>query len=445
MKSIGLALAAVFAAALISAPLGASAAAAKTDPYSKEQIAAGMKDGPAAVQTAGLPCTIADAAYLGEGTAKNPDDPKGKDVKVKSYEVACQQGMGYILQNYEGIPPKIYDCVSLSESPSACRLPENGDTKKQLAGVVAASGRTCAIDNARALGATKTGERFFEVGCAGGLGFILKVAAPTSSTPPTAVDCAQQIGTQLECKFTTAAQIDAANTAAATALVAKSGKTCQLSKTRLIGELQSGDTAYEVACADGAGWILEAYSTGAFHAAINCANAGEACKLTDATKAQSAETGTYTTLAKAGGFPCNVSEYRYIGIDSAKNEVVELKCSNRPDGGLGFFPSDNGPGHVIDCVQAEAIQQSCKLSDPAAVYSKYTAALASKGRTTCKVSAARGMGKTADGNTFVETGCSDGLPGWVVSLTPGGQVSELLTCGQAKGVGVGCSLPGNVK
>jgi len=185
--------------------------------------------------------------------------------------------------------------------------------------------------------------------------------------------------------------------------------------------------------------------TGAFHAAINCANAGEACKLTDATKAQSAETGTYTRLAKASGFPCDVSEYRYIGVDSAKNEVVELKCSNRADGGFGFFPSDNSPGKVIDCVQIEAIQQSCKLTDPAAVFAKYTDALASKGRTTCKVSSARGMGKTASGDTFVETGCSDGLPGWVVSLTPAGQVNELLTCGQAKSAGVTCTLPGNVK
>ena len=217
MNRFGPAFAAIFTILAFSAPVAAFAAD-KPGPFSKDQISRGQKEAPAAVQAAGVPCTITDAAFMTEGTTKNPDDPKAKEVKVKNYEVACQEGMGYVVQSYEGLPPKIYDCVSLAESQS-CRLPENVDPKRLLAGLVSATGRTCAISNERAIGSNKTGERFYEVACTGGLGFLLKAPAPTSHDAPVAEDCAQLIGTNLECKFTTQAQIDASANSAASAAV----------------------------------------------------------------------------------------------------------------------------------------------------------------------------------------------------------------------------------
>jgi hypothetical protein len=447
MKFLALTIAALLAALALSAP-PAAYAAAKVEPYSKEQIAKGAKAAEV-VQSAGLPCTVTDAAFISEGEGKNPDDPKGKDLKVSSYEVACQQGMGYILQNYVGIPVKIYDCVSLAATPSPCRLPENTDPKKLLSSLVAASGRTCTVNNERALGATKAGDRFYEVGCAEGPGFILQASAPTSATPPKAEDCARAIGTNLECKFTTKEQIAAAMTARLTALVAASGKPCAITGSREVGADSSGVAYYEVACSSGLGYMM-AEKNGALVRAIDCANArplAGGCTLTDATKAESAESGTYSRLAAAGGYPCQVAKYRYIGLDNASNsEVVELQCSNRPDGAVALFPTNNkGPAKFYDCVAAGALGESCKLSDPAAVYAKYTAALAAKGKTTCKVSGAKWLGSTAAGDTYVETACADGLPGWVVAMTPAGSAAEVLTCGQAKSAGVSCSLPTNLK
>ncbi len=445
MRSFGFAIAALFAAAAFAAP-PAAFAADKAAPYSKDQITQGQKDAPAVVQGAGISCTVADAAFMGEGTGKNPDDPKGKDLKVKNYEVACQQGMGYVIQNYEGLAPKIYDCVSLADSQTSCRLPENTDPKKLLTGLVTAVGRTCTINNKRALGASKTGERFYEVGCAEGPGFVLKAPAPSSHDAPIVEDCAQVAGGNLACKFTTQAQIDAAANGAASALLAKSGKTCQLSKSRLIGPLQSGDTGYEVACQDGSGYVLTATATGEFHQAINCANTGDACKLTDATKAESGEAGTYTRLAKTGGYQCDVAKYRFIGMDTkSSSEVVELQCSNRPDGVVALFPTNNSPGKFLDCIQAGALGQSCKLTDPAQLYPKYTRELAAKGKKTCTVSGAKWLASTQEGNNFIETACSDGLPGWVLLTTPQGAVSEVRTCGELRGSGVACTLPGNTK
>jgi hypothetical protein len=440
MKPFGLALAAIFAAAVFAAPLAASAAD-KPAPYTKDQISQGMKEAPAVVQTAALPCTVVDAAFVGQSTGK---DDKGKDVKQSVYEVACKEGLGYGVVSPVGGAPKYYDCVALIGNASlSCKLPENADPKKALQPIVAQTGSQCMISDARYLGSKATGETFYEVGCGSAPGFLLETV---KGQPPKQIGCDQVASGPMACKFTTQAQIDAATNTAATALLAKSGKTCQLTKSRLIGTLQTGDTGYEVACQDGTGYVLTAEPSGAFHQAINCANTGDACKLTDATKAESAETGTYTRLAKASGYPCDVAKYRFIGMDQKSNsEVVELQCSNRPDGVIALFPTNNGPGKFLDCIQAGVLDQSCKLTDPALLYPKYTQELVAKGKKTCKVSGAKWLASTSDGSSYIETACSDGLPGWVLLTNPQGAVSEVHTCGELKASGVACTLPGNTK
>ncbi len=439
MKRIALAFAAVFAALAFGAPVTALAAD-KPAPFTKDQITQGMKEAPAVAQSAGLACTITNAGYLGASTTK---DDKGKEIKQSIYEVACQEGLGYALIAPVGGTPKFYDCVAMIGNVNlSCRLPQNADPKRGLQPLVAKVSSQCTISDARYLGSKPTGENFYEIGCGAAPGFILQTAANQS---PKTIGC-DTVSGALACKFTTQAQMDAAANAAAGDLLAKSGKTCQMTKSRAIGQLQSGDNAYEVACQDGNGYVLEALPSGQFHAAINCANVANSCKLTDATKTQTAEAGTYTRLAKAGGFQCDVSQYRFIGMDTKTNsEVVELQCTNRADGAVGVFPANNSAGKFYDCVAVGGLGQSCKLTDPAAIYPKYTQALTSKGKSTCKVSGAHWLGVTASGDNFVETACSDGLPGWVMSMAPGGSVNELLTCGQAKSAGVACTLPGNVR
>jgi hypothetical protein len=441
MKRFGLAIAALLAALAFGAPPSAFAAD-KPTPYTKEQITQGKKEAPAIAQAAGATCTITDAAYIGQSTAK---DDKGKDIKQSVYEVSCQEGLGYALIAPLAQTPKAYDCVALLGNTSlSCKLPENADPKKGLIPIVAQTGSQCTMSDARYLGSKPTGETYYEVGCGSEPGFLLQTA---HGVAPKVIGC-DQVSGAMACKFTNQAQLDAATKTKAAALLAKANQpTCQLSNARSIGELQNGDLAFEVACQSGTGFVLEAAANGDFKRAISCGNAGDACKLTDATKAESAEAGTYTHLATAGGFQCQVGKYRFIGIDNKTNsEVVELQCSNRPDGVIAAFPEDNkGPAKFYDCVQAGVLGQSCKLTDPSATFGKYTQALASKGKTTCKVSSAKWLGQTSAGESFIETGCSDGLPGWVIAQSTSGSVSELLSCGQAKASGVACTLPGNTK
>jgi hypothetical protein len=443
IRPLGLALFAAFA--LAATPLAVYAAEpapaidTKIDP---DHHAQGKKEAPDVLKDSGLNCTMTDAYFLGSNQGK---DAQGKAVTTKLYEVACQGQVGQILQVTPGAPAKHFDCFAISTSPNIrCRLPANQDLKAAMTPYVTATGRTCDISDLRYIGGNATGD-FYEVGCKGALGFLIKHTATESS----AIDCSQAIGTNLECKFTSADAIKAADRAVIEKLVAASGKTCQIKDSRSIGKVNGGGSAYEAACTDNSGYMLLTKADGNLEHIVPCANAEGilgGCKLTDATVAQTQEAATYTKLVKASGFDCDVSKYRFVGIDAKNNEVVELACANRPDGGVAVLPSDNTPCHVIDCVRAGAVGQSCKLTDPALIYPRLTEALAAKGKGSCKVSNAHWLGRFDQNHTdLIETACSDGLPGWVMEVDASNRAVDLMSCGQAKAAGAQCTLPGNVK
>ncbi len=462
MMRFGLALAAIAAvlasppeaaAQRIAKPDAAKGETSKADPskaYDKDALAKGAKEGPAVVAKAAVKCTTTGLAYAGQGVAKDPATKK--DIKQNVYEVSCSEGLGYTLIETVGSGTvAAFDCVTLAGSPGQvkCRLPANLDLKAQLQPLATASGRTCTVSDGRAIGSTKSGESFYEVACQGAQGLVVTT---TASAKPTAQECAAVLGSSLECKLTSKEQIEAAQKAKLTALIAKSGRTCSVSGTRTVGRLTGGDDLYEVACGSTGGFMIQASSDGSKVTAVDCGKAEQmfqgGCTLTNAAVAQTQESATYTRLAKASGFPCDVSKYRFIGLDAkTKSELVELACSNRSDGGLAMFPADNSPGKVYDCVQAGGLGQRCQFSSPTAVYNKYTQSLAAKGKTTCKVSDARWLGRFETQNTeLIETACADGAPGWVVEVDQRQAVKNVYTCGQARAnMSVTCQLASNVK
>jgi hypothetical protein len=437
-----LAIIAVAALALGAAPMIAqaqpAAAASAPKPYTKEQHDQGMKEAPAALEAAHVPCTLTDAAFL------------GKSGKSSVYEVACKEGMGYMIVGAAdaATPAKAYDCLTtLGNASLTCHLPGNADPKQGLAPLVAAAGVTCALKDARSIGSTASGEAYYEIACQQGPGFIL-TKAPAGTTPAaSAIPCIEAMGgSNVTCKLTTKAEI----VASVAKIAAQSGKPCDVSDARFVGSSSTtGETFYEVACGTAAGFMIQT-KAGAYQTAIDCANAGGiagGCKMTDSTKAETDEAKTYTGLAKAGGFNCDVSKYRFIGMSAnPKAEVVELACSSRPDGTVALFPVDPKIKPTFtDCVRSAKYGDSatCQLSSPTPVYAKFTAGLAAHGRTTCKVSGARYIG-SAGGEDFIETACADGGPGWVIEFTPTDEVKSLLSCGQAKAQGLTCTLPTNV-
>ena len=433
MKLLRLALAAL----VIGAASLAAHAADKAPPITKEARAQGMKEAPDVVQAAGIPCTVTDAAYVGNSG------------KAKVYEVACKEGLGdIVISAIGGAKPQAFDCLTASAGATKCQLPANADPKAALlTPLIAQAGETCTVKNARAMGANAAGDHFYEAACQEGGGYVVQTS---QAAPVKLIPCAAQLGTAAECTLTTKADI----VASIAAVGAKSGKPCQVSDAAYLGsDTKSGDNVYEIACGKQPGYVLTTDKAGGFKSAVDCAKAastGLQCKMTDLTVAESQESGTYTTMAKAGGFNCNVSKYRYIGMVSepTRSEVVELACTNRLDGVVGIFPTDaKAKAHFIDCVRAGRYGETaaCKLTDPAPLYAKYTQALAAKGRTTCKVSGARFLGTSSTGTDYIETACADGAPGYVVEMSPSDSVVSLLSCGQASAAGLACKLPTNQK
>lgn len=450
MKRFGFLAAAMAAFAMGSVPMAASAAQQRGPaPLTQAQRDQGAKEAPDAVTAAKVSCNISDAAFLASGT-------NAQKQKVNFYEVACGQGLGYIIEKGPETA-QAFNCLAINAQAAAdaaagkqaglsCRLQANLDAKQGLVPYITASGRTCSISDARAMGATAAGESYFEASCGGGKGYVIKTAAPGSSAAAEVLDCAEFLGTQSECKLTTKDQI----VASIAQLATSNNNPCATpSDARYVGAGQSA-VYFELACGAGnPGYMVQTDKAGKFQAAFECSKAaaiGGGCKLTDASVSEEAEAATYTKLAQDNGYPCQVSKYRFIGVDqNTKSEVVELACNNRPDGAVAMFPTAAGAkGRVMDCVASGAVGVTCNLTQPSATYAKYTAGLASMGKTQCKVSGAKWLGATTDGHDLIETACSDGLPGFVMSIARAdGKVRELLTCGQARQAGAACTLPTN--
>ncbi|HTK33972.1 MAG TPA: hypothetical protein VL358_01630 [Caulobacteraceae bacterium] len=438
MKCFGIVLAAVAALVIGGQPLAAHAAEeAKAPAITAKQREQGKAEAPAALAAAKTTCTPTDAYFVQAGV-----DAKTK-AKTSLYEVSCAEGLGYLVQTGP-TGSMAYDCLAVAANTAKgavqCRLEGNLDPKQAVAKLAVAAGQTCASPTAaRWMGATPTGDAYYEVACTGGQGYVIQTSPGKT---PVASECLAVLGSP-----TTACTLTSKETVLAGmgALAAKSGTPCTVSNARVVGSAQ-GSTYYEVACGATPGFMIQADAKHEFQQAIPCAKAqsiGGGCQLTIID--ETAEAGTYTKLAQNANFPCEVSKYRYLGKETKSNsELVELACKNRADGGIGVFPISGGKAQVLDCLQGGAYGVTCQLTPPAELYAKYTARLVAQGKTQCKVSAGKYLASTTEGADYIETACSDGLPGFVVAVDHAtGATKDLLTCGQVARSGAPCTLPTN--
>ena len=440
MKSIGIGLIAALAMVVL-APAGAQAAP-KKDAVQAMMLAKarerGKAEAPALAQAAGLTCNISDAVFMGED----------KKQAMTFYEVACAEGMGYVLFNKTGdAKPVAYTCLETSKPTAdgqpnnlACQLPGNAEPKAALAAYVAKGGAPCVIENARAIGQGQK-SAYFEVACKGGAGYILVTSSPPDPTQPVQMNTclAYEPGGNLYCELTDRA----AQLAPIDALVAKANRGCTVKDRRYVLSSKDGTNYYEVACSDSKGYMVQEAKNGDLQRIIDCGSAdfiGGGCTLTDARASQTEQSALYTRLATQAGFNCEVAKYAPLPTTGPR-EVVELECKNRPDGGVAVF-TGNG-GKVYNCVLAELEGYRCSFTKKEVVYPKLTSALKDLGKGSCVVSDARIIGKTTD-EGFVEVACADGLPGWVIGYPNGSETpKELLSCLQAANIGGGCKLATN--
>jgi hypothetical protein len=447
MKSIGIGL----AAALILATLSPTGAWAAAPAVSKDQRAKGMAAAPGLITAGNLDCQLADARMIGASV-----DPKTKATST-FYELACTGNEGLVVDQ-PGVtdPPLVFTCAEANQPRSdgkpngaQCILPGNSDPKAGLMPYIAKTGLPCTPDKMRALGHSPSNS-LFELVCSDSPGgYILQTSAPPRLDKPVIMNpCAGYPDTaSIKCILTDRPT----QLAVVDRLAAQSGKNCTVKDRAFIGVAPGGRMYYEVACQDGKGYVLEQNPNGAFSRVIDCAEADAlagGCKLTDARQAKTEQAGLYTQLAKKAGFQCEVSGYAPFSIRLEGKEVVELACSNRPDGGVGVFAtSPGGISMVYDCAHSELKSYRCSLTKPAAAYPNLTNDLKKLGKASCVVSNARVVGLTADQqHGYIEVGCSDGVQGYMIDYTMNPlAATSAIVCTDARTLGGGCALPGNSK
>jgi hypothetical protein len=441
-------IAAVMAAIVPAASYAATPKPAAAKPIDPDSIKKGMAAAPGVITQAGLDCNLANARMLGKST-----DPKTK-LSSSYYELACKDQEGFVVAvpEKEGVP-LIYTCLEVANTPTSgaqCLLPENADPKQGLAALVAKNKPSCQMTNARAIGqTTDRTATVFEVACQGGPGYNIQASFPVSAAKPAQfAPCFALAPTSaMKCTLTD----DATSAAFVSGLVAKMGKPCTLKDRRYVGATSDGAIFFEVACVDGKGYMIEQAANGDVKPAIDCAvadNIGGGCTLTNARQASTEQAGLYSRLAHSAGYPCDVSRYAPFSVNLPGHEVVELACSNRPDGAVAIFPaSTSEKAQIYDCAHSEMVGYRCSFTKPDAAFAALTADLNKLGKSSCVVSGSRFVGKTADNQDFLEVACADGNPGFVITYNPGPPLTpkEATGCSFAKGIAGGCQLPANNK
>jgi hypothetical protein len=448
---IGLAVA-LMLSALAPAASWAADKAPPAPTVSKDDRAKGMAAAPGLITAANIDCQLADARKLGDSV-----DPKTK-VKSSLYELACTNGEGVVVDQTGTETPAVYTCLEASAprpdgkpNPTRCILPGNADPKAGLAPYIAKAGVACTPDNVRALGHSSSSAVFELVCHESPGGYIMQTSEPPRLDQPVTMNPCIGFSDSGNVKCTLTDR--ATQLAVVDKLVADSGKACTIKADgrSFVGVAASGKKYYEVACSDGKGYILEQAPTGGFSKAIDCLDAeaiAGGCKLTDTRQAKTDQNILYSKLAKKAGYDCDVSGYAPLPPTAdipAHSEVVEVTCSNRPDGAIAIFPASSSDAPTIyDCAHSELEGYRCSLSKPAAAYDKLTAELVAYGRKSCTVSNARVVGITADKKGYTEVACSDGLQGYMIQydvkpLT----MKTVIICAEAKGIAGGCTLPGN--
>lgn len=429
--------------AALAAAAFAPAAVMSQDKIDEKARASGMAEAPALAQQAGVTCQITDARLIGKS-----EDRRAK-TSTAYYEVDCATGLGFVIVSVSNAAPTAADCLETA-APTAdgkptgleCKLPGNLDAKADFAAYVAKSGADCAITGIRNIGRTAENS-YHEVACQSGKGYVMRSSYPADPAKDVAaISCLSiDANSNLACTLTSRE----AQLAVVDQLAAADAKGCTVSERRYIGRASDGADYFEAACADGKGFIYKVAANGALDTSYECAKALSilgGCTLTDAREAATEQAALYTRLATQAGFTCDVDSYAVFPARQGK-DIVELVCKNGP-GGVAIFEA-GGKGTFLNCAHALIAGYRCGLNQDKG-NAGLTADLRKLGRNSCEVSESRLIGKTAAGATYVETACSDGLPGYIVEFSGDPPNATAATgCALAKGIAGGCKLPANNK
>lgn len=192
-----------------------------------------------------LPCEVVDAEPVGRGKTKI----NGKPEDVRIYEVACGNGLGYIVVSQGEGEPYAISCFSADSTYAIetaagrktdmfCQLPANKDVKVMAATVMSALGTTCAVQKLQWFGRSAASHtEYSEVVCDDGGGYLLRTAQAGSTAPITVMSCKEAAQKGIKCRLTDAGPVEKPVTMdTLKEALAAGGVKCDATQSRLIGQ-----------------------------------------------------------------------------------------------------------------------------------------------------------------------------------------------------------------
>lgn len=263
-----------------------------------------------------IDCQLTDVQHVASGKAT----ADGQPVNVGLYEVACANGMGYLLtlvglSSASGISCFAATATQQNEvsDPAKvdlkCRLPANQNLNAMATTVMRNTGATCEARDLKWLGQSPDPKvDYTEVSCADGQGIVLRTPTPGSIANIDVLSCKDAASHGAQCQLS-----GTAPTPAAAATAVASGAPPQ-SAAEPRPDLQ---------------WFKEAL--------------------------------------KKNGVSCDVKKARIVGRESIKRRyIVEYQCPQQTHGIVAYVPSAGdtaNPFESIDCEAAAARKIPCQFLD----------------------------------------------------------------------------------
>jgi hypothetical protein len=165
------------------------------------------KDVTAVITAMHLPCVAEQGALAAiEAAPANP-----KDIRSKTYEVSCSNGMGYFIVVRREGDPQAFTCFAAEAQRladiAAGHTPGIGcaivpDVKLMAQTVMQRTNRQCTVSAVRWIGrSSKSGMEFTEVACGEGAGYVIASAGAGSETPVHISTCQELVPRGIGCKL----------------------------------------------------------------------------------------------------------------------------------------------------------------------------------------------------------------------------------------------------
>lgn len=255
-------------------------------------------DSEALLKTLQISCTVTNAALVVTGALQAKPGAKEKAASV--YEVACAEGMGYILESQGNELPAGNSCVHAEDARARdvakgakpgffCTLPENKDVYAYVARLIqSGKGAACTVKDLQWFGRSDaTHSEYSEAVCKEGNGYLVRTPEPGSQGPTTVMSCAEAAEQGIKCGLTDAGPVKTPLTLDTfRAALAQKGVSCKIDQIRLVGREEVRKRyVVEYRCADQSASVVAFVpleGSTALYDAIDCAKAaksGVVCTL----------------------------------------------------------------------------------------------------------------------------------------------------------------------